>query len=158
YVASKMRESIPTGKIAALGGNNLTVEENYLLQQLMRDVLQVNNVDHRVGMPIFALEDEGLHPLMQMSIGECEELSHAVLIGVDITEEFPVIWLRLKQAINKGAKVIFLGHFAPEISRYLEKTILHAPGKELEMLQRHKNEILAFVQKCPRCALFVGRE
>ena len=58
---------------------------------------------------------------MEMSIGECEELSYAVLLGIDLTEEFPVIWLRLKQAINRGAKVIFLGHYAPEIAPHLDK-------------------------------------
>ena len=46
---------------------------------------------------------------MEMTIGEqMFRLSYA-LIGLDMTEEFPVIWLRLRQAINRGAKVILSG-------------------------------------------------
>ncbi len=75
---------------------------------------------------------------MEIAIGDCEDLSYAVLCGLDITEEFPVIWLRLSQAINrKQAKVFFFGNYAPEISPTLRKTILHAPGKELETLKQH---------------------
>lgn len=155
FVAKKMAES---KKSAAFGGNNLTIEENYLLQKLMRDVLHSNNVDHRIGSPVTSIEDEGFAPGMEISIGECEDLERIVLIGLDITEEFPVIWLRIKQAINKGAKVLFLGHFAPECARYFEKTVLHTPGQELEILQNHSSNIRTFCEQSKKSALFIGRQ
>ena len=46
--------------MARLGGNPLTVEENYLFQKLMREGAGVNHIDHRMGMPIFSLEEEGI--------------------------------------------------------------------------------------------------
>lgn len=149
YVASKMHES---RQIAALGGNNLTIEENYLLQNLVRDVLKSPHVDHRVGMPIFSLDDEGLQTGMQSTIGEIESLSHIVLLGLDITEEYPVIWLRLKAAINKGAKVFFAGHFAPECARYFESCFIHSSSKEA--LDKAK----AFVDQHEDCQIFVGSQ
>jgi NADH-quinone oxidoreductase subunit G len=152
-IADKIKQAKPNGKLAALGGNPLTVEENYLFQKLMREGAGVNHVDHRVGVPIISLDDEGIEPGMEMSIGECEELSYAFLLGLDITEEFPVIWLRLKQAINCGAKVIFIGNFAPEIAPHLAKTVLHAPGKELETLTEHLHEMDG-----KKGAIFVGRQ
>jgi NADH-quinone oxidoreductase subunit G len=155
YVAQKMIES---KKSAAFGGNNLTIEENYLLQKLMRDLLHSNNVDHRIGSPNISLDDEGFAPGMELSIGQCETLERIVLLGIDITEEFPVIWLRIKQAINNGAKVLFLGHFAPECARYFEKTILHTPGQELEMLQNHSSNIRTFCEQSSKSAIFVGRQ
>lgn len=157
-IADKIKEAKPRGKLGALGGNPLTVEENYLFQKLMRELAGVNHIDHRLGIPIVGVDEEGLAPGMEMPIGECETLSYAVLLGLDLTEEFPVIWLRLKQAINRGAKVIFLGHYAPEIASQLSKTILHPPGKELEMIKQHLPEISTWAENGKRGALFVGRQ
>lgn len=151
FVAGKMKAASGM-KSAALGGNTLTVEENYLLQLLMRDVINSPHVDHRVGMDVPSLHDEGLEACMQIEIGDVENLSHVLLAGLDITEEFPVIWLRLKQAINKGAKVTFIGHFAPEVSRYFEKTFIHTPGLELEELKKIKASIPS------QTAIFVGSQ
>lgn len=157
-ISNNIQIAKPNGKLAAFGGNPLTFEENYLFQRLMREGAGVSNVDHRIGMPILSLDEEGIAPGMEMSIGECEELSFAVLLGLDLTEEFPVIWLRLRQAINKGAQVIFLGHFAPEIAPYLSKIVLHTPGKELEILQQQASDIASLVAGGKKGALFVGRQ
>ncbi len=156
-VAQKIKDAQPNGKLAALGGNPLTTEENYLFQKLMREVIGVNHVDHRIGMPILSLQEEGIPSGMEISIGTCADLSFVILLGLDLTEEFPVIWLRLREAINKGATVIFLGHFAPEIAPYLTTTVLHAPGKELEMLKQYLPEVENLAKK-GNGALFVGRQ
>jgi NADH-quinone oxidoreductase subunit G len=156
-IVSKIQEYKTDGKLAGLGGNPLTIEENFLFQRLMREGAGVNHVDHRVGSPIFNLENEGLPPGMEMTIGECEKLSFVYLFGIDLTEEFPVIWLRLRQAINKGAKVIFVGHYAPEIAQHLTKTVLHAPGKELDNLPEHFSEIKGFAGN-GKGAIFIGRQ
>jgi NADH-quinone oxidoreductase subunit G len=156
-IASKIKEAKPEGKLAALGGNPLTVEENYLFQKLMREGAGVNHIDHRIGTASINIEEEGLPPGMTMSIGDTEELSFAVLLGLDLTEEFPVIWLRLKQAINKGAKVIFIGHFAPEIAKHLEKTIIHTPGDELFTFKNQISDLNAFAQN-GKGAIFIGNQ
>lgn len=156
-VAKKFVEAVPHGKLAALGGGSLTAEENFLLQKLMRDGAGVNHVDHRLGVPLISLDEEGLAPGMEISIGDCEDLSFAVLCGVNLTEEFPVIWLRLKQAINRGATVIYLGHFVPEIARHLTETILHSPGSGLENLKRHL-PLLPSLSQGEKGAIFVGRQ
>lgn len=157
-IASRMSQAKPRGRLGALGGNPLTVEENYLFQQLMRRGAGVNHLDHRVGIPIIDKNDEVISPGMEITIGECEQLSYAILLGVDLTEEFPVIWLRLKQAINKGAKVVFIGHFAPEIAPHLEKVITHAPGKEQETFKQYFPEIAKWCGKGKKGALFVGSQ
>lgn len=143
------------GKVAAFGGNTLTVEENYLFQKLFRDGAKVNNIDHRIGSPAFSLEEEGLAPGMDMSIGEIEELSAIYLLGVDITEEFPVIWLRIKAALNKGASCVFIGHYAPEIATQLTQTILHAPSEDISTLKQHLPSLNSITGKA---AIFVGSQ
>ncbi len=148
-IAEKLKGS---QKIAAFGGNPLTVEENLLFRKLYRDGLQVNNLDHRIGVPECALTEEGLPPGMASSIEEIDRASCIVLLGLDITEEFPVLWLRMKKAIDKGASVIFLGHKAPEITSYLKKTVVHMPGREIEVLREH------FPKNVEHVLLFVGRQ
>ena len=157
-IASKITNAKPNGKLGALGGNPLTTEENFFFQQLMRRGAGVDNIDHRVGSPIFSLEEETIAPGMEMSIGECEQLSFAVLAGVDLTEDFPVIWLRLRQAINNGAKVIFIGHYAPEIAHHLSRTITHSPGKELDTLKIIIPEITKLAAEGKKGAIFVGSQ
>jgi len=157
-VAENITNAKATGRLAAWGGNPLTVEENFLLQQLMRKGAGVNHVDHRVGMALFSREEEGAAPQMEISLGECEELSFALLLGIDLTEEFPVLWLRLKQAINRGASVAFFGHFAPEIAKHLEKVVLHPPGGELQALEQALPYLKELAHKGGKGALFVGRQ
>lgn len=154
-IASKIQEFKPKGKLAGLGGNPLTTEENYLFQQLMRQGAGVNHVDHRIGM---SQNEEGISAGMEMSIGDCENLSFAILFGLDLTEEFPVIWLRLRQAINNGATVIFIGHYAPEIAKHLKQTIVHTPGLELNVLKEHLPQLALLAESDKKGALFVGRQ
>jgi len=153
-IAKNIQEAKPNGKLAALGGNPLTVEENYLLQKLMRDICGVNHVDNRVGMSV---QTDNIPLGMQQSIGECEALSFAILLGLDLTEEFPVIWLRLKQSLNCGGKAFYYGHFATEIARHLNDNVVHTPGKELEILDQCA-KLLSTLAGKGKGAVFVGRQ
>jgi NADH-quinone oxidoreductase subunit G len=156
--AEKFLEAKSNGKIAGLGGDTLTVEENYLFQKLIRELGGVNHLDHRIGVPILALDEEGIQAGMQISLEECETVSFAALIGIDLTEEFPLIWLRLKQALNHGATATFIGHFAPEIGKHLTNITLHRPGRELQELTQHLSSITEFAKSGKQGALFVGRQ
>lgn len=158
FIIDKMKIARNSRKAAAFGGNTLTTEENYLLQKLMRNGLQSQNLDHRIGTPVLNLEEERFPPGMEMTIGECEELSFAVLFGIDLTEEFPVIWLRLKQALNKGAVVLFFGHYAPEIASHLATVVLHQPGQELAFLKEYAPHIKNLSGSGKKGAFFVGQQ
>lgn len=160
FIAAKLHEAKKSERVAAFGGNTLTVEENYLFQKLFRDMLGTPHVDHRIGQPLFTLADEGLAAGMQGPIKDVPQLSRALLLGLDITEEFPVLWLRLKSAVNSGGKLAFMGHCRPEIGRYLHSgthsCTLHRPGDELHTLRTHKEALIRFLKESPAPALFVG--
>lgn len=146
------------GKIAALGGNALTLEEKYLFQKLVRDGFLSNHIDHRVGTPIISVDDEGLPPGMEMLLGNCPDLSFAIILGLDPTEEFPLLWLRLKEAINRGAQTYFLGHHLPEIAPHLTKALTHPPGEELSRLHELIPTIEALAKKGGTGAIFLGSQ
>jgi NADH-quinone oxidoreductase subunit G len=157
-IADKMLAAKQGGRLAAIGGAPLTTEENFLWQKLMREGLGVNNVDYRVGMPVIPLDDEGISPGMEMEIGECDDLNFAILFGVDLTEEFPLLWLRLKHAINNGCQVVFAGHYTPEIAPYLKDVHLHPPGEELNVLQELTPKWQEMAKDKKNTAIFVGRQ
>lgn len=157
-VATKFKDAAGKGKVAGLGGNPLTTEENEVFQRLIRQGAKVNHVDHRVGMPILSLEAEGLPPGMEIAIGSCDTLDYAVLLGVDITEEFPVMWLRLHQISRRGGSVSFIGHYAPEVKHQLSQVMLHAPGQELAALDDQLTQLTHWSSANKKGALFVGRQ
>lgn len=156
-VATKMKEAKSSGKVAGWGGNPLTTEENFFFQKLLRASTGTNHLDHRIGSPLFNLDEEVIPPGMEISVGECEKLSNALLLGTDLTEEFPVIWLRLKQGINQGTKTFFVGHYAPETSQYFQKTILHTPDESIKNITEQLNA-LSDQFKAGVGAIFVGRQ
>lgn len=152
-IAKKMKQYLPSEKIAAFGGNHLTFEENVLFQKLMREGAKSPNVDHRIGMPCLDPKEEGISAGMEMAIEECETLDYALFLGFDVTEQFPVIWLRLRQAMNKGAKVSFFGHYAPEVASHLAETVIHPPGQEIAIIKKHLSSL-----PVGKGALFVGEQ
>ncbi len=156
-IASHIKASQKEGKLAALGGNPLTIEENYLYQQLVRKGFKTPHLDSRVGTPLLGLDQEGLPPGMKIQGSDFKELSFALLLGLDITEEFPVLWLRLKEAINQGTQTLFMGHYAPEVASHLNEIILHTPGDELHQLRQHFTKISQLTEK-GKCAIFIGRQ
>jgi NADH-quinone oxidoreductase subunit G len=157
-VAAQLSKAIPTGKLAGFGGSPLTTEESYLFQMLMRKVAGVNNVDYRIGMPLHSLSDEGIAPGMEISFADSEDLSVVILLGIDITEELPVLWLRLKRAILKGAKVVFIGHYAPEVASQLSSVTLHTPGEELATLAAQWELLSTLLTPDVKAAIFVGSQ
>jgi NADH-quinone oxidoreductase subunit G len=157
-IVETINESKTKNRFAAMGGSPLTFEENFLFQKLMRDVLGVPHLDHRVGQSLHCLDEEGFPPGMEITLQDCESLSYAILVGLDLTEEFPLVWLRLRQAINQGAKIFFVGHYAPEIAPYLQKIVLHSPGNEIDKIQEIFPLMLDLAAKGGKGALFVGRQ
>lgn len=157
-IARKVQQAKPRNKIGAIGGNSLTTEENYLYQKLFREGAETSHLDHRVGMPLFQLGEEGMQPGMESSFGECEKLSFAYLFGLDVTEEFPVLWLRLKQAMNHGAEISFIGHYAPEIASHLKSNLLHPPGEEIETLRKVLVDVEKNAESGNMGALFIGSQ
>src|SRR5215831_17989553 len=103
-VASTLRKVISTHGAQALGGigsTHTTNEEAYLFQKLLRS-LGTNNVDHFHGaFP----QAEGAPWVWTGSLAGLEKASHIVVLGADPYHRQPVLDLRIRKAIRKGARV-----------------------------------------------------
>ncbi|MDQ7850983.1 MAG: molybdopterin-dependent oxidoreductase, partial [Armatimonadota bacterium] len=117
------------GRVGVLGGMRLTNEENFLLSRLFRQVVGTPHLDHRLDARPGSASLEVAWGLRT----PLETISHSdllLLVGCDITEEYPIAWLRMKQATDRGAALYTL-HCRPlEIRRFARASLVPAPGAE----------------------------
>ena len=96
-------------EIGALASPSSTTEEFYLLQKLMAG-MGTNNVDHRMRISDFTLQNhEPLIPELGVELAELEERDVTFLIGANLRKQQPLAALRLRKSTLMG-KVISL-HF-----------------------------------------------
>ena len=94
--------------IGGIGSAKLSNESNYLLQRFMRQLVGTNNIDHRDGGDVSAI-DTGLPAMaeiMKPQYGPDPIHDVVLLFGIDSNEELPVLDLHLKRAIRRHLKVI----------------------------------------------------
>ncbi|MDQ6659961.1 MAG: molybdopterin-dependent oxidoreductase, partial [Chloroflexota bacterium] len=123
YITNRLTQNI-LGKYGAkavggIGSTRTTNEEAYLFQKLMRDVIKTPNVDHHHGYfpgPIDKLTGKSWR--MTNSIVDIEKASHIVLIASDPYERQPILNLRIKKAMNAGAKIYIVNEGTTELDRF----------------------------------------
>ncbi len=109
--ASILKDSVDqhgAKSIAALAAASATLEEQYLLQKLIR-ALGSNNIDHRLTQTDF--NDQNSAPVMPwlgMSLEDLEDINAGLLIGSNTRKEQPLAALRLRKASLKGAAISFI--------------------------------------------------
>ncbi|MDR5697035.1 MAG: NADH-quinone oxidoreductase subunit NuoG [Armatimonadota bacterium] len=126
-VASHLRGAAPQ-TIGAVGGERLTLEESYLLSRLFRS-LGSNNLDSRCDT-LYAPPTRDWAWGMEGAIDRIDRASVIVLVGCDLSEEYPVVWLRAKRAADRGGRIVALAPKRLEISPYCSPAILHNYGWE----------------------------
>ena len=123
----------PSDAIGVLGGARSTNEDNYLLLRLFRGIIGTNSIDFRT---------ETAHPMpgtwaawgLPCSIAEVETADTIVLVGCDLTEEYPIVWLRVKKAVDRGARLVVLSAWELEIARWATHGLTHRAGTEQVLL------------------------
>lgn len=93
--------------LGALLSPQLTVEEGYLLQKLLRG-LGCPNIDHQVRALAPAMPVNGYYPTLGTAWDTLEEADALVFIGMDVSKEQPLLVPRLRRAVARGATVYLL--------------------------------------------------
>ncbi len=123
------------GRVAVLGGARLTNEDNFLLSRFFREVVGTPHLDHRLDARPGSASLEvawGLRTPLE-AISQSDLL---LLVGCDITEEYPIAWLRIKRAVDRGAALYTVHHRPLEIRRFARGTLVPAPGAEWVVLSQ----------------------
>jgi len=128
-VARALQAASPA--VGLLGGERLTMEEAYLLGRLFRS-LGSNHLDARVDaaftppLPAYVWGAGPFHAL--------DEAGVLVLVGCDLSEDYPVLWLRAKRALDRGAVGVAVAPKRVEVSPYLRCTVVPRYGTEADVL------------------------
>ena len=133
--------------IGAIGSAKLSNESNYLLQRFMRQLIGTNNVDHRDGGDVATLPTglPALADVMKPQYGPDPKHDVIMLVGIDPSEELPVLDLHLKRAVRRGkAKLVIVHPRQIELTRYDGPFLQANPGTETTLvngLLRHVTDI-----------------
>ena len=133
--ATMIREAIAAGGVngvAIIGGARGTNEDAFAWARLGHDVIGTPNVYAQMGdgLPV------GLLALDRATIDEAAKATTIVLLGPDLKEELPVLYLRLRDAVEKKRSKIL--EFAPKpsgLTKYVWKFVGYEPGTQVASVQ-----------------------
>ncbi len=120
--------------LGMLAAPTSTLEEFYLLQKLAR-ALGSGNVDHRLRQMDFS--DDGAAPLfpsLGQRIEELQNLDTVLLIGANPRKDQPLINLRLRKAMRKGARVFAVNPIDYDFNYPLAGQVIADPARMLSAL------------------------
>jgi len=121
YIASRVKDIVARNgaqSVAGIGSTRTTNEETYLFQKLLRNVIGTANIDHHHGtFPGARDRLTGKPWMMTNSLSEIEQASHIVLIGSDPYLHQPILNLRIKKALKKGAQIYIVNSAETELDR-----------------------------------------
>ncbi len=124
---------------AGLASGRLTNEDLFLFQKLFRQGLQNNNIDlvdnRLAGGDI--VSQVGL--ASDSNLGDLGSGDAILVVASDLHEEAPVWWLRVKQAAERGAKLVQINLRRTRLDKFSTQTIHHQPGETLSLVQKLVN-------------------
>jgi NADH-quinone oxidoreductase subunit G len=115
--------------IAVLGGARGTNEDAYAWARLAKGVIGTDHVDSQLadGLPA-----EVVLGLPRAEIADCDHAAAIVVLGPDLTEELPVLFLRVKRAAETlGVPLVDLAPVEHGLSRYATVPKRPLPGATL---------------------------
>ncbi len=135
--ADLLRSAVATSGsrgIAVLGGARLTNEAAYVWTKLAKGVLGTDNVDAQMGD---GLPAEVVLGLPRTTIdGACAAGGTVVLLGPDLKEELPVLYLRLRDAsVNRGVRLIEVAPIDTGLAPYAAIRRRYRPGEAAEAVR-----------------------
>ncbi len=134
--ADALQKALATGgpgTVAVIGGARGTNEDAYAWAKLAKGVLGTDNVDCQLG--------DGLDPafvlgLPRATIDEACSAPTVVLLGPDLKEELPVLYLRLRDAAEKRrTRLVELSAHGSGLTPYAWKSLRHRPGEQATLVR-----------------------
>ncbi len=137
--------------VAGIGGAKATNEDNFAFQKLFRQVLHSPNLDHRMGRwqgPTNSLLHDrfGYHS-MGNAIADLEKMQTVFVLGGDLQDEQPILFLRIRKAWRfKGATIVYANDHptsdTTNLSDFAAANLIYKPGTEIALLHGLLNVML----------------
>ncbi|HMN29559.1 MAG TPA: NADH-quinone oxidoreductase subunit NuoG, partial [Caldilineaceae bacterium] len=133
----RIKQASGADAIGGIGSTKLSNEANYLFQRFFRQLVGTNNIDHRDGGDVAALPTglPAIADLMKPQYGPDPKVDLIVLVGVDPSEELPILAVHLKRAVRRGKAKLIIAHPRQiELTRYRGPYLAYRPGSEVTLL------------------------
>ncbi|HTV32773.1 MAG TPA: formate dehydrogenase subunit alpha [Methylocella sp.] len=142
----KIRDEKGVRALAGFGSAKGSNEEAYLFQKLVRSGFGSNNVDHCTRLchasSVAALM-EGLNSgAVSAPFAAALDAEVIIVIGANPTVNHPVAASFIKNAAQKGAKLIVMDPRKQALSRHATKHLAFKPGSDVAMLNAMLNTII----------------
>jgi NADH-quinone oxidoreductase subunit G len=126
-----IKKSDGPNALGGIAGARLSNEDLYLFQKLFRQVIGSHNIDHRVGLGA-ALEDETAYMVgvgVGTDLGRVGKGTTILVLGCDLDEEAPILYLRLAgAAVKRGAHLINAGGRRTKLDAQAKTTLRYRYG------------------------------
>jgi formate dehydrogenase (NADP+) alpha subunit len=137
HVAHKLSE-IRSEEFAAISSARCPNEDNYAVQKFARVVMGTNNVDN-CARSCHAPSVAGLAQIfgsgaMSNSIDEIKDSACLFVIGTNPTASYPVIGLRIIEAVKNGAKLIVADPRNIDLCKHAHIVLNQIPGTDVALL------------------------
>jgi formate dehydrogenase alpha subunit len=122
------------GALASAKGTN---EDGYVIQKLVRSVMDSNNVDHCTRL----CHSPSVHAMLQ-SLGsgatsnsyvDYENAGCLMVVGADSSSNHPVITVRFRRAVKRGAVLIVVNPKWTELNYYADIWLRPRPGTDVAL-------------------------
>jgi formate dehydrogenase (NADP+) alpha subunit len=125
------------GSFGALASAKGTNEDGYLIQKFVRSVMDSNNVDHCTRL----CHSPSVHAMLQ-SLGsgatsnsyvDYENAGCLMVVGADSSSNHPVITVRFRRAVKRGAVLIVVNPKWTELNYYANIWLRPRPGTDVAL-------------------------
>ncbi|MFN2504578.1 MAG: NADH-quinone oxidoreductase subunit NuoG [Acidimicrobiales bacterium] len=129
----RVRDDNGSEALAVLGGARLPNEDAYVWAKVARAVLGTDNVDCQMGD---GLPPEVVLGLPRATIDEACRARAVLIIGPDLKEELPILYLRLREAaIDGDTRLVEVVPLPTGMSRQAAATLLYRPGEVAKVIR-----------------------
>jgi formate dehydrogenase alpha subunit len=134
------------GRFAALASAKATNEDGYLVQKFCRVVMGTNNVDHCTRL-CHSPSVEAM--LVSMGSGatsnsyqDYEEAGCVMVVGADASSNHPVIAIRFRRAMSRGARIVVVNPRRIELCDQADLWLAQRPGTDVTLFNAMARVIL----------------
>ncbi|HEV7664864.1 MAG TPA: formate dehydrogenase subunit alpha [Chloroflexota bacterium] len=134
-VADKLVEH--RGAFGALASAKGTNEDGFVIQKFVRSVMDSNNVDHCTRL----CHSPSVHAMLQSlgsgatsnSYADYENAGCLMVVGSDSSSNHPVITVRFRRAVKRGATLIVVNPKWTELNYYADIWLRQRPGTDVAL-------------------------
>src|SRR3989475_2240985 len=134
------------GRFGALASAKATNEDGYVIQKFCRVVMQTNDVDHCTRLchspSVEAMLASMGSGATSNSYVDYEEAGCLMVVGADASSNHPVIAVRFRRAVSRGARLIVVNPKRVELCDQADLWICQRPGTDVALFNAMARVIL----------------